>query len=225
MTDLNTSCACPGFLLNSVLRINDKGQVLGFGHDLTINHSMNFPLTMSGPPSVIDLDAAFAAAGWILQDISLNNSGAIGFASNVISNELHALLLAAGSSVTITDLGSLGVPGEEPTSGDVSNNLNEVAGELTTTDGSHGALWTRLGDVNGDGFATAVDALCVLRIVANLPSTTNCPIPPPGNPIVIAGETTPTAADALCISRGIVGLPATSNCPLIIRFGLNAIGY
>ena len=74
----------------------------------------------------------------------------------------------------------------------------------------------KLGDVNGDGIVNSVDALCVLRIVAGLPSTANCPIPPPGNPIVAIGETTgPTALDALCIERGVAGLPATSVCPLI----------
>ena len=81
---------------------------------------------------------------------------------------------------------------------------------------SYGPL--ALGDVNGDGHVTSVDALCVLRIVAGLPGTATCPVPPPGNPIIANGETqggTPTSVDALCILRGVVGLPATSTCPLI----------
>ena len=73
----------------------------------------------------------------------------------------------------------------------------------------------KLGDVNGDEVVNAVDALCVLRIVAAMPSTTACPIPPPGNPIIVSGETAPTATDALCILRGVVGLPATATCPAI----------
>ena len=75
-----------------------------------------------------------------------------------------------------------------------------------------------LGDVNGDGHVTSVDALCVLRQVVGLPSTTNCPIPSPGNPIVATttpAETAPTSIDALCILRGVVGLPSTANCPTI----------
>ena len=77
-----------------------------------------------------------------------------------------------------------------------------------------------LGDVNGDGQVSAVDALCVLRQVAGLPSTTACPLPPPGDAIIAtnevqAGATQPTAVDALCILRGVAELPATSTCPLI----------
>lgn len=73
------------------------------------------------------------------------------------------------------------------------------------------------GDVNGDGQVTSLDALCVLRIVAALTSTDNCPIPPPGDPIIAIGEANgPTSVDALCILRGVVGLPATSTCPLIV---------
>ena len=74
------------------------------------------------------------------------------------------------------------------------------------------------GDVNGDGHVNAVDALCVLRQVASLPGTTNCPIPPPGNPIIALNETSangPTAVDALCILRGVAALPATAVCPAL----------
>ena len=76
----------------------------------------------------------------------------------------------------------------------------------------------RLGDVNGDGFVTSVDALNVLRIVAGLPSTAACPIPPPGNPNVALNENPgdpPTSVDALCILRGVAGLPGTDVCPFI----------
>ena len=74
----------------------------------------------------------------------------------------------------------------------------------------------KLGDVNGDGSVTSVDALCVLRMVVSLPGTTACPQPPPGNPIIATGETSgPTSVDALCILRGVAGLPGTSTCPLI----------
>ena len=80
----------------------------------------------------------------------------------------------------------------------------------------------RLGDVNGDGSVNAVDALCVLRIVATLPSTSTCPSPPPGNPCIATNEPScpgtppsPTAVDALCILRAVAGLPATADCPAL----------
>ena len=74
----------------------------------------------------------------------------------------------------------------------------------------------RLGDVNGDGRVTSVDALCVLRMVVGLAATTACPQPPPGNPIIASGEASgPTSVDALCILRGVAGLPVTSSCPQI----------
>ena len=81
-------------------------------------------------------------------------------------------------------------------------------------------VWTgngcRLGDVNCNGTIDATDALCVLRLVAVLPSTAACPVPEP-NPQKIAtdGKSTLDATDALCILRGVAHLPGTSACPQI----------
>ena len=103
---------------------------------------------------------------------------------------------------------------------------NGTVDVTVTTGGSTSAInqpadvftYLALGDVNGDGSVTSVDALCVLRMVVSLPSTAACPVPPPGDPIIALNETqggAPTSVDALCILRGVVGLPATNTCPLI----------
>lgn len=68
-----------------------------------------------------------------------------------------------------------------------------------------------LGDVNGDGNATSVDALCILRLVAKLPATGACPSPLPGNPDV-NGDNQVTSVDALCVLRLVAKLPATPAC-------------
>jgi hypothetical protein len=70
------------------------------------------------------------------------------------------------------------------------------------------------GDVNCNGTVDATDALCVLRLVASLPNTTACPVPPL-NATKIATDGNPNldATDALCILRHIANLPATSACP------------
>lgn len=91
-------------------------------------------------------------------------------------------------------------------------------------------------DVNGDGRVTAVDALCILRLVAALPATTACPAAfltaavdilvtnPDGQTGTLAGAYTYhnadvngdgriTSVDALCALRSVAGLPATTACP------------
>jgi len=85
-----------------------------------------------------------------------------------------------------------------------------------------------VGDVNGDGLVDATDALCVLRLVASLPSTGGCPIPVHGNPDVNHDAATDTgdasgadATDALCILRHVAFLGATGACPL---FGAQTAG-
>ena len=89
-------------------------------------------------------------------------------------------------------------------------------GGTSATSAADRFTYLKVGDVNGDGSVTSVDALCVLRIVASLPSTSACPIPPPGDPIIALNETSadgPTSVDALCILRGVVGLLGTATCP------------
>ncbi|MGI8549220.1 MAG: SBBP repeat-containing protein [Dehalococcoidia bacterium] len=79
-----------------------------------------------------------------------------------------------------------------------------------------------VGDVNGDGVVTPVDALCVLRQVARLGMTGACPYAPtnPTNPIWdVNGDQQINAVDALCILRSVANLPATTNC----RAGIGAV--
>ncbi|MGI8549535.1 MAG: SBBP repeat-containing protein, partial [Dehalococcoidia bacterium] len=71
-----------------------------------------------------------------------------------------------------------------------------------------------LGDVNGDGSVNAVDALCVLRIVAHMPSTGACPNPPITTADVNADKSV-NAVDALCILRFVASLPGTVACPAL----------
>ncbi|MBI4493772.1 MAG: right-handed parallel beta-helix repeat-containing protein [Chloroflexi bacterium] len=58
-------------------------------------------------------------------------------------------------------------------------------------------------DVNGSGSITVVDAVCVLRQVAVLPATTNCPAPPTSAPRASAGELATAAWESL--RRAILG--------------------
>ncbi|MGI8550049.1 MAG: dockerin type I repeat-containing protein, partial [Dehalococcoidia bacterium] len=71
------------------------------------------------------------------------------------------------------------------------------------------------GDVNGDMQVTAVDALCILRSVAALAMTTNCPNTPsrPDDPVWdVNGDGRVDAVDALCILRAVAALPGTVTC-------------
>ncbi|MBI4491551.1 MAG: SBBP repeat-containing protein [Chloroflexi bacterium] len=93
-----------------------------------------------------------------------------------------------------------------------------------------------VGDVNGSGTVTSLDALCLLRNVAALPGTTNCPTEkltsivdvvvsnPDGQSGTLAagftyqhadvnGSGSITSLDALCVLRQVAALPATPNCP------------
>jgi hypothetical protein len=85
------------------------------------------------------------------------------------------------------------------------------------------------GDVNCDQHVDATDALCVLRIVALLPTTAACPIPPPGNPDVNDdpaddGPNHADATDALCILRHVAQLPATPACSVFSAGQPNSTG-
>ena len=121
----------------------------------------------------------------------------------------------AGTNVSCASTTSCSATSPAGTTGTVDV-LVTAAGGTSVVSTADRFAYFKLGDVNGDGSVTSVDALCVLRMVAGLPGTAACPIPPPGNPIIASGETSgPTAVDALCILRGVAGLPATAKCPLI----------
>ncbi|MGI8552912.1 MAG: hypothetical protein ACR2PL_19310, partial [Dehalococcoidia bacterium] len=71
------------------------------------------------------------------------------------------------------------------------------------------------GDANANGTVDAVDALCVLRNVAQLSATQACPAitlqaPSPGN---VNNDTQVNAVDALCILRNVAKLGPTPACP------------
>ncbi|MGI8550563.1 MAG: Kelch repeat-containing protein [Dehalococcoidia bacterium] len=70
------------------------------------------------------------------------------------------------------------------------------------------------GDVNGDGSASAVDALCILRGVAGLPATPVCPGISLSAPTAadVNGDGTVNAVDALCALRSVAGLQVTRAC-------------
>ncbi|MBI4493220.1 MAG: IPT/TIG domain-containing protein [Chloroflexi bacterium] len=93
-----------------------------------------------------------------------------------------------------------------------------------------------LGDVNGSGSVTSLDALCILRAVAALPATTACPddkltsavdvvvTNPDGQSgslpagftyrhADVNGNGSITSVDSLCTLRMVAALPATTNCP------------
>ena len=93
-----------------------------------------------------------------------------------------------------------------------------------------------LGDVNGSGTVTSLDALCVLRAAAALPPTAGCPAAelttavdvvvtnqgglsgalPGGYTFANAdvnGSGAVTSLDALCVLRAAAALPSTAGCP------------
>ncbi|MGI8552198.1 MAG: dockerin type I domain-containing protein [Dehalococcoidia bacterium] len=77
---------------------------------------------------------------------------------------------------------------------------------------------TLVGNVTGSGTVTAVDALCVLRNVAKLNSTTACSQTPSGLSDAlwdVNQDGAINAVDALCILRSVAGLNGTTNCPMI----------
>ncbi|MGI8554133.1 MAG: protease pro-enzyme activation domain-containing protein [Dehalococcoidia bacterium] len=125
----------------------------------------------------------------------------------------------SGATVTVGGFAAVSVP----VGGD---------GTITATTPAHPPV----GDTNGDGTVNAVDALCLLRFVAGLSETANCPtaaltttVPvtvsnPGGGSAVtptgftylngdVNGDGQVTAVDALCILRSVAGLAATAACP------------
>jgi predicted outer membrane repeat protein len=85
------------------------------------------------------------------------------------------------------------------------------------------------GDVNASGVVDATDALCVLRYVAGLATTSACPLLPSGqqDPVWnLDGNPSIDATDALCILRSVAALPPTQACPLFAsNSGVRAAGH
>ncbi|MGI8553373.1 MAG: dockerin type I domain-containing protein, partial [Dehalococcoidia bacterium] len=66
-------------------------------------------------------------------------------------------------------------------------------------------------NANRDAKVDAIDALCVLRAVAQLPATSTCPIPLPRPDANQDGVSSPL--DALCILRYVAAFSGSTNCP------------
>jgi len=66
-------------------------------------------------------------------------------------------------------------------------------------------------DANGDGAATSVDALCVLRQVGGFGGNAICPNPLPLGDVNFSGAVDPV--DALCVLRFTGGFTRNANCP------------
>ncbi|MGI8553772.1 MAG: IPT/TIG domain-containing protein [Dehalococcoidia bacterium] len=98
----------------------------------------------------------------------------------------------------------------------ITARLTDSDGNPVSTLGGGGrVVVAAAGDVNGDGAINAVDALCILRTVAALFATTNCPavtttIPSPAE---VNGDRVVSVLDALCVLRSVAGLPPTRACP------------
>lgn len=140
-----------------------------------------------------------------------------------------------GGGVSLTITGERFTPGATVSIGGHAATVNSVSSDGTSIVAvapSHGVL----GDVNGDGSTTAVDALCTLRGVAQLPATTSCPAAAEQTSVDVVvtntngqngllsggftynnadvnGDGSVTAVDALCTLRIVAGLPATAGCP------------
>ncbi|MHB8577548.1 MAG: dockerin type I domain-containing protein [Dehalococcoidia bacterium] len=71
------------------------------------------------------------------------------------------------------------------------------------------------GDVNGDGSVTPLDAQCVLRSIAALAATPNCPTVPTTAPSSgdVNNDGFVTPLDAQCVLRSIALLAGTPGCP------------
>jgi hypothetical protein len=84
----------------------------------------------------------------------------------------------------------------------------------------------RQGDVNLDQSVTAVDALCVLRVVALLPATAAC-AQGAANEVMadVNADGSVTSVDALCVLREVAQLAPTGACPsLATRDRLSVAG-
>ena len=145
-----------------------------------------------------------------------NSGAALGGTAITISG----FNFASGASVSLGGVAATGV------------GVGSDGKTITATTPPH----TPVGDLNADANVDSVDALCVLREVAQLPGTAACPVSgrttavnvvvtnPDGGSGTLPGDYTynngdvngdgsVTALDALCILRHVAALTATSGCP------------
>ncbi|MGI8549858.1 MAG: nidogen-like domain-containing protein [Dehalococcoidia bacterium] len=121
-------------------------------------------------------------------------------------------------ALTLVDIAfqAIGAVGSNSSLTVVVNSFTDSSGVATSPTTSGGSIVVGLqGDVNADGAVNAVDALCLLRSVALLTVTANCPaisltLPSIGD---VNGDGHVNAVDALCILRSVGGLTGTTACP------------
>ena len=176
--------------------------VLSFVRCAANNGTQSCAINGNGQLELSGLSASGLPGGTDLADLTFSGAGAAGTSTPL------APAIALFADPQQTPICASGLGSGTPPACAAGNQPAATAGTVTVG---------LAGDVNGDGKVDAADALCVLRIVAGLPSTAGCPLPAPGNPDVNndAAADAPTGADAtdaLCILRQVAGLSATQAC-------------
>ncbi|MGI8551158.1 MAG: choice-of-anchor Q domain-containing protein [Dehalococcoidia bacterium] len=148
--------------------------------------------------------------------------------SNVVpcGATLGAVSVTAGQSVSLEERVSSGSLTPSDLVGCVATSFSQSGTVFTTSvtpaAGSNSCTVTNtrctIGDVNCSKSVDAVDALCVLRQVAGLGTTSSCPFTPAGPSDLVwhvsSSGSEINAVDALCILRSVAKLPGTAVCTL-----------
>jgi hypothetical protein len=177
------------------------------------------------PPPAVSATASLLAANWTAAPadgsfvttltVTLNDA-----AGNSVSGRGVSLTQGSGHSTITTVSGTTNSQGQasfsvtDATAETVTYTAKDTSDGLPLNQTAEVAFDPR-GDVNLDGAVTSVDALCVLRDVAQLPTTGACPQTAAtqaaahvnGDPAAV------TSVDALCVLRIVAALPATGACP------------
>lgn len=181
-------------------------------------------ITYTPPPTVSAIASALAANwpaapadGSFATTLTVTLKDAAG---NAVSGRSISLTQGSGHSTITT------VSGTTNSQGQASFSVTDTTAETVTytaKDTSDGLALSQVaqvtfeprGDVNLDGSVTSVDALCVLRDVASLPSTGACPQTAATQAAAhVNGDAAAiSAVDALCVLRIVATLPNTAACP------------
>ncbi|MHB8576272.1 MAG: Ig-like domain-containing protein, partial [Dehalococcoidia bacterium] len=202
-------------------------------------------ITPTAPPGSYTLTVSFAATG---QDLASSDS--TGF--TLVAGSQPLLQTATPASGTARGGQAITVAGTNIQSGASVSIGGQAAGNVVVNAGGTSVSATtpgyiHWGDVSGDDLMTPLDAQCILRLIASLPATQNCPTaaltvtvplvvsnPGGGSAVVAGGYTYKTAdvsgdgaispLDAQCVLRAIASLAATQNCPAPVPPGVPARG-
>ncbi|MHB8576667.1 MAG: protease pro-enzyme activation domain-containing protein, partial [Dehalococcoidia bacterium] len=191
-------------------------------------------ITPTAPPGSYTLTVSFTATGSYLA-----SSDSAGFTLASGSKPvLQTVTPANGSAQGGKPISIAGTNIQSGASVSIGGRLagNVVVGAGGTSVSATTPGYIHWGDVSGDTLMTPLDAQCILRLIASLGATQNCPtaaltvtVPlvvsnPGGGSAVVAGGYTYNTADvsgdgaispldAQCILRAIASLAATQNCP------------